>query len=70
MKGDKYYNAQTFKYDNAIVKVYRPILTEEEREHRMQRIADAVARFMMSLETKDPAVLSSVRGEIIKRDPQ
>ena len=33
-----------------IVKVYRPTLTAEEREHRMKLIADAAARLIVATE--------------------
>lgn len=46
MKKDEYYFAGTFKYDNAIVNVYRPIISEEENKRRMKRIHDASAELL------------------------
>ena len=68
MKGDKYYPPITIKVGNNTAKIYRPILTDEERERRMQRIADAAVRLIMSKEIKDPAVLSRIHCEIVKCD--
>ena len=65
---DEYYPPVTYKYDGITVKVYRPILTEQERKRRMQQIANAAARFIMSKEIKDPVALSRIRAEIIECD--
>ena len=51
-KEDEYYDPVVYKYDNATVKVYRPILTEEERERRMERIKAAAVRLVMSVESR------------------
>ena len=40
---DEYYPPKIFKYDNVTVRVYSPILTEEEHERRMKKIHDAAA---------------------------
>ena len=40
------YNLKIFKCDNAVVRVYAPILTEEEHERRMKRIHDAAAELL------------------------
>ncbi len=37
---DVYMEPEVFYYDNAIVRVYHPILTEEERARRMKRIEE------------------------------
>ena len=35
---DQYEEPVVFQFDNAIVRVYRPILTDEERARRMKAI--------------------------------
>ena len=47
---DVYGEPEIFYYPNAVVKVYRPILTEEERERRMERIKEAAVRLILSVE--------------------
>lgn len=47
---DTYYLDKTYSYPNAVIRVYRPILTEEERARRMEVIKDAARRLLMSLE--------------------
>lgn len=47
---DTYYLDKTYNYPNAVIRVYRPILTEEERTRRMEVIKDAARRLLMSLE--------------------
>ena len=43
---DGYYFDRTIKFDNAIVRVYRPILTDEEHERRMKKIHDSAAALL------------------------
>ena len=45
---DKYSEPKIFTYPNAVVKVYSPILTEEERKRRMERIAKSAAALLKS----------------------
>ena len=45
---DKYSEPKTFYYPNAVVKVYSPILTEEERKRRMEIIAKSAAALLNS----------------------
>ena len=47
---DVYGEPEIFYYPNAVVIVYRPILTEEERERRMERIKEAAVRLVLSAE--------------------
>lgn len=47
---DTYHEPVTYTYPNAIVRVYSPILTEEERAARMKRVHDAAARLLMACE--------------------
>ena len=47
---DVYGEPEIFYYPNAVVKVYHPILTEEERERRMERIKEAAVRLILSAE--------------------
>lgn len=46
MKQDKYGEPKTFIYPNVIAKVYSPILTEEERQRRMAKIAKSAERLL------------------------
>ena len=39
---------KTFTYPDAVVKVYSPILTEEERQRRMESIAKSAERLLKS----------------------
>ena len=43
---DKYLEPKTFTYPGATVKVYYPILTDEERQRRMARIAKSAERLL------------------------
>ena len=45
---DKYLEPKTFTYPDAVVKVYSPILTEEERQRRMESIAKSAERLLKS----------------------
>lgn len=50
---DKYNEPKTFEYPGAVVKVYSPILTEEERKRRMERIAKSAERLLNSKLTQN-----------------
>ena len=43
---DQYYPPETMYLPGAIIRVYKPILTEEERAKRMKAIHDAAANVM------------------------
>jgi hypothetical protein len=43
---DNYHEPITYIYPNAVVRVYRPILTPEERERRMKAIAKSQQNFL------------------------
>jgi hypothetical protein len=43
---DIYEEPITYIYPNAVVRVYRPILTPEERERRMKAIAKSAAELL------------------------
>ena len=45
---DRYYEPKTLELQGAVVKVYSPILTEEEKQRRMARIAESAARLLKS----------------------
>lgn len=47
---DVYMEPEILHLDNCTVRVFRPILTEEERERRMERIKKAAADLIMSAE--------------------
>ena len=49
---DTYQEPIIFKYPNATVRVFRPVLSEEERKRRMKIIHDAAADLIKSLEIK------------------
>lgn len=48
MKEDIYGEPEIFKKGNIVAKVYSPILTEEERNRRMERIKQAAVRLVLS----------------------
>lgn len=50
MKNDVYGEPEIFKKNNIVAKVYSPILTDEEREKRMERIKQACVRLVLSAE--------------------
>ena len=52
MQKDVYCEPEIIKKGNIIAKVYSPILTDEEREKRMERIKQACVRLVMSAEGK------------------
>lgn len=43
---DTYNEPIIFEYPNATVRVFRPILTQEERDRRMKNIHDAAAALL------------------------
>ena len=45
---DKYYEPKTYTCPGVVAKVYSPILTEEERARRMERIAKSAIRLLQS----------------------
>ena len=45
---DKYSEPKTYTYPGAVVKVYSPVLTEEERKRRMGKIAKSAERLLKS----------------------
>ena len=47
---DKYNEPKTIELPGAVVKVYSPILTEEERKRRMERIAKSAETLLISRE--------------------
>ena len=52
MKNDIYGEPEIIKYKNIIATVYSPILTEEERNKRLERIKQATIRLVLSNEVK------------------
>ncbi len=48
MKNDIYGEPEIIKYKNIIATVYSPILTEEERARRMEKIKQAAVRLVLS----------------------
>ena len=54
MKNDTYGEPFVITINNNVAKFYSPILTDEERERRMERIKQASVRLVLSRkETKD-----------------
>lgn len=47
---DVYMEPEILHLDNCTVRVFSPILTEEEKERRMERIKKAAADLIMSVE--------------------
>ena len=52
MKNDIYGEPVVIRTGNIIAKVYSPILTDEEREKRMEKIKQAAISLVLSAETK------------------
>ena len=48
MKKDVYGEPEIIKGNNIVAKVYSPILTDEERNKRMERIKQASIRLVLS----------------------
>ena len=53
MKNDIYGEPEIIHYKNIVAKVYSPILTEEERKRRMERVKQAAVRLVLSKEVKN-----------------
>ena len=53
MKNDIYGEPEIFRKGNIIAKVYSPILTDEERERRMEKIKQASIRLVLSAERNE-----------------
>ena len=49
MSQDTYELTNTYQMKNVVVRVHRPVLTEEERTRRMDRFKEATANFMRSV---------------------
>ena len=47
---DSYKEVKIFEFDNAVVRVHIPDLTEEERSRRMNRIKAAAENMMKGIE--------------------
>lgn len=45
---DTYSEPKIYEYPGAVIKVYSPILTEEERKKRMEQIAKSAERLLKS----------------------
>ena len=52
MKNDVYGEPIIIKVNNNVGRFYSPILTDEERERRMERIKQAAVRLVLSVESK------------------
>jgi hypothetical protein len=48
VKEDVYGEPEIIRYKNIVAKVYSPILTDEERERRMNLIKQAAVRLVLS----------------------
>lgn len=49
MSESKAGEVQVFEYENAIVRVHRPVLTEDERARRMKEIKRAAEKVMLEV---------------------
>lgn len=47
---------ETFKFDNCVIRVTRPELSQGEREKRMQEIHDAAARLLKGVQHENKKV--------------
>jgi hypothetical protein len=52
MKNDTYGEPIIIKVNNNVARFYSPILTDEERERRMERIKEAAVRLVLSVEKR------------------
>ena len=52
MKNDVYGEPIIIKVNNNVARFHSPILTDEERERRMERIKQAAVRLVLSVESK------------------
>ena len=52
MKNDTYGEPIIIKVNNNVARFYSPILTDEERERRMERIKQSAVRLVLSAEQK------------------
>ena len=52
MKNDVYGEPFIIKVNNNVGRFYSPILTDEERERRMERIKQAAVRLVLSVDQK------------------
>jgi hypothetical protein len=52
MKNDVYGEPEIIKKNNIVAYVYSPILTDEERARRMERIKQAAVRLVLSEDKK------------------
>ena len=46
---DTYSEAKTYTYPGAVVRVYSPILSEAERQRRMEQIAKSCAKLLSTV---------------------
>ena len=53
MKNDTYGEPIIIKVNNNVAKFYSPILTDEERERRMERIKQAAVRLVLSVDNTE-----------------
>lgn len=51
MKNDIYGEPEIIKRNNIVAKIYTPILTDEEREKRMEKIKQACVKLVLSAES-------------------
>ena len=62
---DIYMEPEVYQHNNCIVKGYRPILTEEERARRMEKIKQAVIALLIESEkiSQDPLGRGAINVE-------
>ena len=56
MKNDIYGEPEIIKHKNIVATVYSPIITEKERERRMEIIKQAAVQLVLSKETNERKV--------------
>ena len=59
---DVYMEPEVFYYTNCIVRVYRPILTEEERARRMEKIKKSAIALLIETEK------NKIKGDQVVRE--
>ena len=52
MNNDIYGEPEIIEYKNIVATVYSPLLTEKERERRMENIKKAAVRLVLSVDKK------------------
>ena len=52
MQGQTYTHERTIELSNMVARIYRPVLTTEEKNRRMQNIKTATANLLLGVDKK------------------